>query len=71
MKIKCFPIMTLFQLQLSKALAQLVVAHRRQAKEVVEVRMLYRKEAMQRRILFNEVKLLFTLQVNFWYLVYV
>ena len=71
MKIKCFPIMTLFQLQLSKALAQLVVAHRRQAKEVVEVRMLYRKEAMQRRILFNEVKLLFTLQVKFWYLVYV
>ncbi len=41
--------------QLSKVLAQLLFVHRRQSQEVVEVRTLYRKEAMQRKLLFNEV----------------
>ena len=36
-------------------LSQLLVVHRRQAREVVEVRGLYRKEAMQRKLLYNEV----------------
>ena len=41
--------------QLSKALSQLILVHRKQAKEVVEVRTLYRKEAMERKLLYNEV----------------
>ena len=36
-------------------LSQLLYVYRKQSKEVVEVRALYRKEAMQRKLLFNEV----------------
>ena len=45
----------IFPTQLSKVLSQLLGVYRKQSKEVVEVRALYRKEAMQRKLLFNEV----------------
>lgn len=50
-----FPEGATFYLQLSKVLSQLLHVHQRQCKEIVEVRALYRKEAMQRKLLFNEV----------------
>ena len=46
---------TLSLKQMSKMLTQLIIVHRRQTKEVLEVRALYRKETMQRKLLFNEV----------------
>ena len=41
--------------QFTKALNQLIRIHRRQSIEIVEVRTLYRKEALQRKLLYNEV----------------
>ncbi len=46
----------LYALQLSKVLSQLLYAHHRQPEEVLEVCALYQKEAMQRKLLFNEVE---------------
>ena len=40
---------------MSKALSQLLVTHRLQSLEIHEVRALYRKEALQRKLLYNEV----------------
>jgi hypothetical protein len=51
-------------------MSQLLFIYRKQSKEVVEVRALYRKEAMQRKLLFNEVGVvLYNTKVNFRLLV--
>jgi len=41
--------------QLSSSLTQLLRTHRRQRREIHEVRALYQKEALQRKLLYNEV----------------
>ena len=40
--------------QLSSAMIQLLKTHRRQSQEIHEVRSLYRREALQRKMLYNE-----------------
>jgi kinesin family protein C2/C3 len=43
-------------LQLSNAMRLMVNQYRQQANEIIEARALYRKEALQRKLLFNEVQ---------------
>ena len=42
--------------QLSSSLTQLLRTYRRQRREIQEVRALYQKEALQRKLLYNEVR---------------
>ena len=54
-------------LKLSSVITQLLRTHRRQVQEITEVRELYRREALQRKLLYNEVYnivICYTLDVN-------
>ena len=55
MYIQMYSVYCTYILQLSKAVHQLLYNYRSQASEIEEAKALYRKEAHQRRLLFNEV----------------
>ena len=52
-------------MQLSQAMRLLASRYNQQANEIQEARALYRKEAMQRKLLFNEVKKKFNNKIMF------
>ena len=53
----CTCMFVLFPLKFVSALTQLLRVHRGQAREISEVRTLYQKEALKRKLLYNEVNI--------------